>query len=225
VHDQVAVSGLLEPAYEIAGDAFDYAVNGDRVELAILDAMGHGLEASRIATLAVVSYRHSRRKGLDLADTYRAMDQVIADQFGEEHFVTGQLACLTVSTGQLQWLNAGHPRPLLLRGGSSLVDLVSETCLPIGLSDVPSQVAQVALQPGDCVLFFTDGVIEARSPDGELFGRDRLGDLFVRASASGEIPPEMMRRLVHAVLDHQQGRLQDDATMVVLCWAGPARRA
>ncbi len=225
VDDHVAISGLLEPAYEIAGDSFDYAVNGDSAHFAILDAMGHGLEASRMASLGVVSYRHSRRQGLGLLDTFRAMDEVISSQFGDERFVTGQLASLTVSTGRLHWLNAGHPRPMLLRGGSHVMDLESETCLPMGLADVPTEVAEVSLEPGDCVLFFTDGVTEARSPDGELFGRDRLGDLLVRASASGEIPPEMMRRLCHAVLDHQSGRLQDDATLLVLCWSGPARES
>jgi len=223
VGEHVAISGLLEPAYEIAGDSFDYAVNEDTAHFAILDAMGHGLEASRIATLAVIAYRHSRRRGLDLIDTFRAMDDVIADQFGEERFVTGQLGSLTLSTGRLRWLNAGHPRPILLRGGSHLLDLVSETCLPIGLADVPTEIAEVALEPGDCVLFFTDGVTEARSPEGELFGRERLGDLMVRASASEEIPPETMRRLCHAVLDHQRGRLQDDATLLILCWKGPDR--
>ena len=218
---QVSLSGLLEPAYEIAGDAFDYAVNGDQAQFAILDAMGHGLEASRIATLAVIAYRHSRRRRASLVETFKAMDDVVSDQFGEERFVTGQLACLNVSSGHLQWLNAGHPQPLLLRGGSHLVDLHSDTCLPIGLGDVPSELAEVSMQPGDCVLFFTDGVTEARSPEGELFGRARLGDLFVRASASGETPPETLRRLCHAVLDHQRGRLQDDATLLMLCWTGP----
>ena len=218
---QVTLSGLLEPAYEIAGDAFDYAINGDLAQFAILDAMGHGLEASRIATLAVVAYRHSRRRGLGLVETFEAMDQVVADQFGQERFLTGQLAVLTMGTGRLQWLNAGHPKPLLLRRGSDLVDLASDTCLPIGLGDVPSELAEVSLEPGDCVLFFTDGVTEARSPEGELFGRARLGDLLVRASAAGEIAPETLRRLCHAVLDHQRGRLQDDATLLMLCWNGP----
>jgi len=72
--DRVAISGLLEPAYEIAGDAFDYAVNGDVAHLAVVDAMGHGLEASRMANLAIASYRHSRRRGLDLIGTFQAMD-------------------------------------------------------------------------------------------------------------------------------------------------------
>ncbi len=219
-NDRVAIAGMLEPAYEIAGDAFDYAVNGDVAHVAIVDAMGHGLEASRMANLAVGSYRHSRRHGLDLIETFTAMDAVVADQFGLERFVTGQLARLDLGTGLLRWVNAGHPRPLLLRDGQPIEDLCCETSLPLGLGSVPAEVAEVSLQPGDSVLFLTDGVVEARAPDGDLFGRARLSRLLADVAATGDIPAEIMRRLCHSVLDHQKGRLQDDATLLLLVWTG-----
>ena len=221
INDRVAVAGILEPAYEIAGDSFDYAVNGDLAHLAIVDAMGHGLEASRMANLAVGSYRHSRRHGLSLVETFAAMDSVAAEQFGPEKFVTGQLSRLDLSTGCMSWVNAGHPRPLLWRQGELVDDLHCETSLPLGLGYVPTEVAQVSLQPGDAVLFFTDGVVEARSPQGDLFGRDRLGRLWLEAAAAGDLPAEILRRLCHSVLAHQQGQLQDDATLLLLVWTGP----
>jgi serine phosphatase RsbU (regulator of sigma subunit) len=222
INDRVAISGLLEPAYEIAGDAFDYAVNGDVAHLAVVDAMGHGLEASRMANLAVGSYRHSRRRDHDLIATFRAMDAVIADQFGPERFVTGQLAQLNLGSGRLAWVNAGHPRPLLLRGDEPVDELRGETCLPFGLGSVPAEAAEVSLVPGDIVLFMTDGVLEARSPEGQLFGRTRLARLLIEAVASGDVPAEVMRRLCHSVLEHQRGRLQDDASLLLLMWNGPA---
>jgi Stage II sporulation protein E (SpoIIE) len=94
VTPQVVIAGLLEPAYEVAGDAFDYALNGDIAHLAVIDPVGHDLTASVLASVTVGSYRHSRRAGLDLAATHVAMDQAIAAQFGGERFVTGQLARL-----------------------------------------------------------------------------------------------------------------------------------
>jgi hypothetical protein len=215
--EEVVISGILEPAYEIAGDSFDYAINGDTVELAILDAMGHGLEASRMANLAVGSLRNSRRKHLDLLETTRVMDEVVAQEFGPDRFLTGQFATVKLSTGELQWLNAGHPAPLLLRAGQTW-DLSAEIRLPIGLTGEPTQLATTPLEPDDAVLFFSDGVTEARAPDGELFGRERLADLWVRASASGATPAETMRRLCHAVLDHEAASLRDDATLVLLHW-------
>jgi hypothetical protein len=220
-NDRVAVAGMLEPAYEIAGDAFDYAVNGDFAHLAIVDAMGHGLEASRMANLAVGSYRHSRRHGLGLEETFAAMDAVVADQFGAERFVTGQLVRLDMNSGELTWVNAGHPRPLLWRQGEPASDLACETSLPLGMGYVPAEVALVSLQPGDSVLFLTDGVIEARSPDGDFFGRTRLAEMWVDMATTDQLPAEILRRLCHAILDHQQGRLQDDATLLMVAWTGP----
>jgi serine phosphatase RsbU (regulator of sigma subunit) len=221
MNDRVAVAGMLEPAYEIAGDAFDYAVNGDVAHVAIIDAMGHGLEASRMANLAVAGYRHSRRHGLGLIETFAAMDATVADQFGPEKFITGQMALLDLTTGELSWVNAGHPRPLVWRDGKPADDLVCETALPLGLGSVPAEVAQLTLQPGDSVLFMTDGVLEARSPDGEFFGRTRLARLWAEAASTGELPAEILRRLCHSVLEHQKGQLQDDATLLLLVWTGP----
>ena len=220
-NDRVAVTGMLEPAYEIAGDAFDYAINGDLAHIAIIDAMGHGLEASRMANLAVGSYRHSRRRGLDLVETFTTMDRVVATHFGPERFVTGQLARLDLASGLLKWVNAGHPPPLLSREGQPISDLRCETSLPLGLGYVVAEVAEVSLEPGDSVLFLTDGVIEARAPDGSLFGRSRLGQLWRDAAVTGEIPAEILRRLCHSILDHQKGRLQDDATLLLVSWTGP----
>ena len=67
---------------------------------------------------------------------------------------------------------------------------------------------------------FSDGVVEARGADGEFFGTDRLVDLLVRQEARRQTPPETLRTLVLAVLEHQHGALQDDATLLMLEWAG-----
>ncbi len=217
---RVAVAGVLEPAYEIAGDAFDYALNSDTMHLAVIDAMGHGLEASRMANLAIGSYRHARRHDYELIDMFRSMDDAILSQFGTERFVTGHLARLDLSSGVLQWANAGHPGPLLLRDASVVGELQGERCMPIGLGDLPLETASTQLEPGDTVLFFSDGVVEARSPEGELFGEGRLVDHLTRAAASREPLPEMMRRLVHAILAHEGTELRDDATLLAVRWIG-----
>ncbi|MFC8452562.1 PP2C family protein-serine/threonine phosphatase [Kitasatospora sp. NPDC057223] len=76
---QVEVAGILEPAYQVAGDSFDYALNGDILHVAVIDAMGHGLDAAVMATVAIGAYRHSRHSGIALAETYAFMDTAIAD--------------------------------------------------------------------------------------------------------------------------------------------------
>lgn len=67
-------------------------------------------------------------------------------------------------------------------------------------------------------MFYTDGITEARDEEGAFFGRDRLADFLERQTAAGHAPPEMVRRLISSVIQHQRGNLQDDATILVAKW-------
>jgi serine phosphatase RsbU (regulator of sigma subunit) len=221
VTPRVVIAGLLEPAYEVAGDAFDYALNGDTAHLAVIDPVGHDLTASVLAAVTVGSYRHSRRAGLDLAATHAAIEQALAGQFGGERFVTGQLAQLDCGTGQLRWINAGHPLPLLVRRAKVVDTLACHPVPPLGLGFGQPEIATAALEPADRVLFYTDGVVEGRDLAGEPFGEVRLADLLVRETLAGQPAAETMRRLAHAILAHQGTKPRDDATMVFLEWPGP----
>lgn len=218
--DRLVISGVLAPAYDLGGDSFDYSVDDRTARVAIFDAMGHGLEAGLLASVAMAASRSSRRAGDDLAGTTKAIDAAIADQFGPDRFVTAVQAELDLSSGRLQWVLSGHHPPLLLRNGRMVKSLVGEIGLPLGIGGTAT-VAEEMLEPADQILFFTDGVIEARSADGTFFGADRLIDMVARTSASATPAPETMRRLLHAILDHQEGQLQDDATIVVVEWWGP----
>jgi hypothetical protein len=218
--DRFVVTGQLEPWNEVGGDAFDYSLDGETVHLAVLDAMGHGLTATQMAGVALAAYRNARRGGLDLVATATAVDEVLGAQFGNESFVTGVLATLDLGTGQLSLLTAAHPAPLLVRDGRPVGELSVEPGVPLGFGERDDVVATVSLQPGDRLLLFSDGVVEARGEDGEFFGLDRLVDLLNREESAGHPPPETLRRLILAVLEHQQGRLQDDATLLLVEWAG-----
>jgi serine phosphatase RsbU (regulator of sigma subunit) len=221
-HGPIALGAVLEPAYEIAGDTFDYAIDADVLHVAIFDAMGHGLRASQLASLAVSAYRWARRDRRPLPEIYRAVDEVVAMEFGPDSFVTAQLATIELATGAVECVNAGHPAPLLLRDGK-VGELSFATCLPIGLGHGDGEVATSSLQPDDTVVFVSDGTIEARSASGEQFGIDRLGEHLQRADATGLTPSETMRRAAHAILDHHGGRLDDDATLVSVTWNGERR--
>ena len=215
----ISLGAVLEPAYEIAGDTFDYAIDADVLHIAIFDAMGHGLRASRMATLAVNAYRWARREKRSLPDIYRAIDEVVAFEVGPDSFVTAQLATIELETGAVSCVNAGHPSPLLLRDGK-VSELTFATCLPIGLGHGDGELSTASLQRGDTVVFVSDGTIEARSASGEQFGIGRLGEQLLRAEATGLTPSEAMRRAAHALLDHHGGHLEDDATLVSVTWNG-----
>jgi hypothetical protein len=217
------LAGVLEPAYEVGGDAFDYALSETTVSLAAFDAMGHGLPAAVLVAAAVSAYRSARRDGRGIYDQARVLDEVVAGTFPGSSFVTGVLAELDVPTGRLRYVNAGHPAPHLLRGGKVVKSLAGGRRMPFGLGTGVLTVAEEALQPGDWLAVHTDGVTEARDATGAWFGEERLLDLLVREVAGGQSPPETARRLMHAVLAHQDGVLQDDASVLLARWAPEPR--
>src|SRR4051794_9722604 len=220
VSPSVAVAGVLAPSDQVAGDSFDYALNGTTLSVAIFDAMGHGLEAATLATVAVAALRNARRGGLDLRGTVHAVDTAIGGQFGPDKFVTGILGELDISTGWWCWTTCGHHPALLVRDGKVVKTLDSVVGAPLGLGllDEPAPLGQERLQPGDRLLLYTDGVIEARDSAGEVFGTHRLVELATRQNAAGRAAAETLRRLTHAILRHQDGDLQDDATTVLVEW-------
>ncbi len=220
---EVTVAAALEPAYEVAGDTVDYAVDAGRTRVAVLDGMGHGLRSAQLATLAVAAYRNARRADRSLTDTATVIHDALIQAFGGVAFATAVLAELDTDTGMLSWVNAGHPPPLLLRDGRLVKSLQIRPMLPLGLvvAGRPADTITVGreqLQSNDRVLLYTDGVTEARSPTGAFFGEPALIDLLRRNFAAGLPAPETMRRVVRALLDHQQGQLTDDATLLLLEW-------
>jgi serine phosphatase RsbU (regulator of sigma subunit) len=216
--ERVVITGGLEPAYEVGGDSFDYAVNGDTADLLVIDAVGHGLPAAVLASIAISAYRHARRNTADLPGMAAAIDAAVKGQIGGSQFATAVLARLDLATGRLRWINAGHPDPLILRGTSLVSPPPCPPSRPLGLQHAEPAVCEIRLEPGDRLLLYTDGITEARSPFGEFFGEQRLADLISSALAAGDPAPETVRRLMRSVLAHQAGRLQDDASIVVLEW-------
>jgi len=212
-------AGILEPAYDVAGDTFDYAVDGGRIHFAILDGMGHGIATTVLTGLAVGAYRHARRSGAPLPDIHAAIDEALASRYDDMSFATGIIGTLDVGTGRLEWTCAGHPPPLLLRGrGASELETVPT--VPFGLGAGTPGIHALDLKPEDTVLFYTDGVTEAHALNHELFGLGRLTGLLVREAAGEQQAEELLRRMVLAILDHQHGDLRDDATMLMLRWDG-----
>jgi serine phosphatase RsbU (regulator of sigma subunit) len=216
--DAFVLAGMLEPSYDVGGDAFDYALSERTVSLAIFDAMGHGISAALMAAAALAAYRSTRRDARGVYDQSRALDEVICATFPGSAFVTGVLAELDLETGRLRYVNAGHPPPLLLRDGKVVKELTGGHRVPFGLDIEGLTVAEEKLEPGDWLALYSDGVVEARDAAGRWFGEKLLRHLLIREMAASQPPAETVRRLTQAVLRHQGGLLQDDATMLLATW-------
>ncbi|MFD3542212.1 PP2C family protein-serine/threonine phosphatase [Streptomyces sp. NPDC058662] len=215
-------SAVMEPAYDVGGDAFDHSLDGDVLQIALVDAMGHDLASGGVSAIALAAWRASRREGTPLPDIALRIDEALT-RWIPERLLTGVFTRLDTATGRFSWVNCAHPPPVLIRDGRIVPRaLEREPQLPLGLGSYGAGCAPeghlVRLQPGDRVLMHTDGVTEARSPDGDYFGEERLADIVVRSMAAGEKAPEALRRLVRELVTHQAHTLRDDATILLADW-------
>jgi hypothetical protein len=221
--DRVLVSGRVEPTYTVGGDAFDYALSPTSARFGVLDATGHDLSAGLVAATGLAAYRNARRNGLGLFEQAEAVNRTLEEQFGGKIFATGVLGDLDVRTGRLRYLVAGHPNPLLVRRGRVVKQLVAGRRPLLGLELRRSvTLGEELLEPDDIVVVYTDGIPEARHGT-ELFGLPRLIDILERETAHLVPLPEVVDRVTRAVLRHQDGVLQDDATLFLVQWTRSAQ--
>jgi sigma-B regulation protein RsbU (phosphoserine phosphatase) len=219
----IVVAGLLEPAHRVAGDAFDYALDATTAHVGIIDATGHDLGSAVIGALTLATYRNSRRRDLSLVETTEHIDNTLAEH-ALDTYATGVFGRLDLASGIFRYVNAGHPAPLLMRDGRVVRSLDEGRRILLGASGPRPTVAEERLEPGDWVVFYTDGIPEARDADRNFFGEDRFVDILERCAANGQTAAETVRRVTHSVLEHQHGVLQDDATIMVIQWASALER-
>ncbi len=212
--NQVEVAGKLEPAYDIAGDTFDYAVDHKSVDIAIFDAVGHGLEATLMSSVALGEYRLRRRQDWSLAEIAAAIDRRIAFQWTDCGYVTGVLARIDLEQGVLSVWCAGHVPPILSTEGLTEAMPLTPTSPPLGLGQMGAAPTRLPIASGDTVVLYTDGVVQARQPSGSEWGIARLVD---SVSGLSELPlVNLTQEVLARVVEHVAGSIQDDATLVAV---------
>jgi hypothetical protein len=223
---ELALAAVLEPSYDVSGDAFDYALDATRARFSIFDSSGHDLSAGLTTSVTLAASRAARRGGDDLLGVAARIDASLTEQFEDFRFVTGVLAQLDLASGWLRYVNAGHPAPVLLRGGKAVRELPDGRRMPFGRIaswlPQPQEVGEEYLEPGDLLLLHSDGVVEARDAEGAEFGVERLIEMAERAAADRLPAPETLRRLAQAVREHRSTELHDDATLMLVEWSGSA---
>ena len=209
---QFTLAAWLEPAGEIAGDTFDFAMERDTLHLSMTDAMGHSIDASILATVLVGGLRNARRAGVGLAEQAHRANTGLVDYLQRAGFVTGQVARIDLRAETATIVNAGHPPPLRLRHGR-LETVPLQADPPFGaFPEVRYRVQPLPLEPGDRLIFLTDGMLERNAASAEI-------PQLVTAGAAMH-PREAVQHLVQAVLEATDGELNDDATVMCLDWHG-----
>jgi serine phosphatase RsbU (regulator of sigma subunit) len=209
------LAGWLEPAASIGGDTFDYSLARDLLHLSLTDAMGHGVDAALTASMCLGGLRGARRRGMSLLEqvtsTNRALSEHAVSAAGDD-FATGLIGRLELRTGSLEIVNAGHVAPYLLRD-SEVTTLDLRVYLPFGMfADSCYGSTHLILEPGDRIVFVTDGMLERNVASLGLPGAIQdTRDLH---------PREVVRALADSALAAAGHALKDDATVLCLDWHG-----
>jgi phosphoserine phosphatase RsbU/P len=211
------MTGVCHPAQVVSGDYYDYfQLEGSSMAMAIGDVAGKGISAALLmATIqAALRAQLSSAPGeISTARIVTLLNRQIHASTAPEKYASFYLGVYDDSTGLLTYSNAGHPPPLLVRGGAPEKLEVTGTILG-AFSTACYEERQIALQKGDLLVAYTDGITEPEDAYGEMFGEERLIDTLLkyRKAEAGEIVSRTMEAVLHWTGSPE---LQDDMTMLI----------
>ncbi len=216
--DEWSVSGPVGrtlPSEEVSGDYYDFVERDDgSVALAVADVSGKGVPASLIMASLRAAFRLEAPVENDPAAFCRRLNRFLRGSLRETEFVTGVVGVVDRARRRFRYCNAGHNPPLLLRRNGATEWLETGGILLGAFEGMTYESAEVVLEPGDLILFYTDGVTEAMSPEGEEFGTGHL--VAAVRERAGEAPRSLAGGVIGAVRRFVGGPLPDDLTVVVL---------
>ncbi|WP_225630138.1 PP2C family protein-serine/threonine phosphatase [Streptomyces solaniscabiei] len=215
------LAAQLEPAYAIFGDNFDWSATADHLMLYVTNGMGEGMEASMLTNLAINALRNARRAGISIADQAALADQAVYAHYQGRCYLSVLMFDFDLAAGRASVVDAGSPELWRLRGGT--VERVSfDAQLPLGMFEETDYVVQdFDVEPGDRLVFVSDGVHAVASPKGEAYGEAALA----RAIHSARLLPaaEVPRAILRELTGHRgEAVAEDDALVVCLDWHGRA---
>ena len=209
----------LGEANDVGGDFYDLINTVEDGWLcAIGDVRGKGVEAASVTALARYTIRAVTLKNDRPSEVLAALNEAMLRQLPEDRFCTTACVRLEPEDGSegvgVDVSRAGHPPPLLVRSDGEVEEIGCSGRVLGVFPDAELRDTSLRLMPGEALVLYTDGVTEARSPDGDFFGEGRLRDLL--SSCSGCDAATFARRIKGVVLDFQEGYPRDDLAILVL---------
>jgi len=221
--DGMSLSIRYEPMTELGGDFYDVRMVGpDMVGVLLADVSGHGIPAAFICAMLKVAYSFHGEAAGDPSALMKNISRTMISYVGGQ-FITACYACIDLSRNTFRHASAGHWPPLIWRESEQRMIADSENRMPIGWSVEPEYpTVEAKIVPGDRIVLYTDGAIEARNKEGLMFGEERFHEL-IRSSPAGD-PRGLTDRVMEKVRGWTSGKpdggLGDDVTLIVLDFIG-----
>jgi sigma-B regulation protein RsbU (phosphoserine phosphatase) len=210
-----SVEGFTRSCYQVGGDVFDFLLEGaSALTWMIGDVSGKGLSSALYTVGIVATLKAHLRDQLPLHVLMQRLDYYVRDTFRPDHFLTLFLAKLDAESGVLNYCNAGHLHPIVLKENGEMVELDSAEPA-LNISSWRSAPREFQLARGDLLVAYTDGVIEARGEDGQEFGKERMEE-FIRTHREEPLV-SIRKKLFSEVAAFSAGEvLRDDVSLVLL---------
>lgn len=205
------------PARVVGGDYYDFIeLEGGRLAVVIADVSGKGLPAAMLMPAAQIALRTLASSGKKICEILQELNHVLLEATDRARYATLFYGALNLQTGHLRYVNAGHLPGLLFRASGGEVEWLSAGGPPVGLmEDVTFQAGEVHLSPGDLLLLYTDGVVEAENCDSEAYGEERLVDLVrgIRLESCQRIIDSVHQSVAEFLCEADQA---DDLTLITV---------
>jgi sigma-B regulation protein RsbU (phosphoserine phosphatase) len=216
------IAAIWRAARQVAGDFYDLIEQTDgKLGLVIADVADKGMPAALFMTLTRTLLRATVREESSHSqkppsDVLAQVNDLLVPDTRRGMFVTAFYAVLSPQDGHLDYANAGHNSPLVLRAGSGQIERLNRGGMALGVvTGTRAEDHSTVLNPGDCIVLYTDGVTEATSPQGELYGSQRLRELLL--STSRQTAQGILDQIDSAVRKHiGAAPPSDDLTLIVL---------
>lgn len=217
---EFSIGARMTPAKEVGGDFYDFfLIDDDRLAFLIADVSGKGVPASLFMVVAKTLLQSRIKEGGSLETAVADVNERLCEGNKNGMFVTAWVGVLTLSTGKLQYVNAGHNPPLTgnRKKGYAYVEEISGFVLA-GMEGMTYAAYERQLEPGDILFLYTDGVTEMNNEKGNLYGEERLKTLL---NGQKENEPEKLAEAVMRDIRSFQGKAGqfDDVTMLVISYS------
>jgi sigma-B regulation protein RsbU (phosphoserine phosphatase) len=210
----IDLAGVCQPAGSVAGDYFDVLQLGDKLGLCIADVIGKGLPAALMMSNLQAAVKVTAADWVKPSELCRRVNELACRNGAVDKYITFFYALYEPETRKLSYSNAGHNAPMLIRGNNEVVRLDTRDMVLGQAPDYQYHDASFVLQPGDRVVFYTDGITEAGVDDGDEFGEDRLRELMQRQPNARAT--DLLASVMSSVTEHCHNNFADDATCLIL---------